>query len=617
MAGFVALYDVESSPFLLAKNFQNLLDLTCHFKDLPIPVLQARGQNCIAAKIDAPSTLHHKIVFDEASESWILAAGTVVALEGNNDPTILLKELLVEFVNNDIKALEKIDGHFGLVIYDGREQSLSILTDPIGLFAIYYARKGKQVLVSTSALAIAQQTQSKADQLAIECFLRAGRGLGEKTLWEEVKRVLPATLIKITPEKFEEIEYWFPKIDENIAKLPMKEALEIADEKISVVYDKLFSREGKVWADLTGGFDSRVTTMYLSKFGIPFTAHCLGPSWHPDVKISEETAKSMGWEYIHRPLPKKWDQEQVSWVRKATMFGDGNLNIVDSAGSLNIQYENSLIHDVHISGAGVDEWRLHWFAPKVIIPTKNTQLDYEEILNSQIFYIPVAAMRSNRSLEVKNEIKDYLVQLQQDYLDWGVLARADLIFMKHQNPVHAGSYLSSQSSFGRTFLPFCFKDLKNFGLSLKNSWRLNYHYSLIRNLIQKNSPALAKTRTVIGGPVGPMRLSNSYKFLPLGKYLLDHFLHKSKISMTGKMKKLNLISDQSDNGLIPREKKWLEWAVSEDLLNPSKMLSGELYNLSNLSEIISQERTGSIRSEEFLQKVLTVEMALRESNTGL
>ena len=440
-------------------------------------------------------------------------------------------------------------------------------------------------------------------------FLGQEEDLEKKTLWDEEKRVLPATLIKITSDKFEEMEYWYPKIDENIANLSLNEALEIADEKISYVYDKLFSREEKVWADLTGGFDTRVTVMYLAKLDIPFTAYCVGPSWHPDVKISEEISKSMGWEYINMPLPENWDQEQLSWFRKATMFGDGNLNVVESASSLRIQYGNSLFHNVHVAGGGVEQWRYHVFGSKTIIPTKNTQIDYEDIINSRILYnIPLDVLRSNRSLEVKNEIKDYLVQHQEGYLDWGVLARTDLLFMKYRHPIHSGAYLSSQSSFGRTFLPFCFKELQNYCLSIRHSWRLKYHYTFIRNLIEKNSPALAKTRTVVGGPVGPIRLSNSHKFLPLGKYLMDHFLHKSKI---------NLISDQSNHTPIPSGKKWLEWAISEDLLNPSKMFSGELYNSFNLSEIISQERIGSIQSGEFLQKVLTVEMALRETNTGV
>jgi hypothetical protein len=357
--------------------------------------------------------------------------------------------------------------------------------------------------------------------------------------------------------------------------------------------------------------------MYLSKFGIPFTAHCLGPSWHPDVKISEETANSMGWEYIHMPLLEEWDQGQVSWVRKATMFGDGNLNIVQLASSLRIQHNNSFVYNIHVAGVGVEQWRHHIFRSKTIIPPKNLQIAYQDIINSKILFgIPLDVMRLDHDPEVRDKIEDYLVRLQQGFLDWDALSRIDLLFMKYRHPIHSGAYLSSQISFGRTFIPFCFKEMQNYSLSLRHSWRLKYHYAFIRNLIEKNSPALAKTRTVIGGPVGPIRLSNSHKFLPLGKYLMGHFLQRTKRNLTKKMKGLSLISDQSNHKLIPREKKWLEWAVSEDLLNPSKMLSGELYNLSKLSEIISQERTGSIGSEEFLQKVLTVEMALCESNTG-
>ena len=51
--------------------------------------------------------------------------------------------------------------HFALVIYNGWEDSLSIVSDPMGLFAIYYGRQGDQIYISTSALAVARQVRSK------------------------------------------------------------------------------------------------------------------------------------------------------------------------------------------------------------------------------------------------------------------------------------------------------------------------------------------------------------------------------------------------------------------------------------------------------------------------
>ena len=73
---------------------------------------------------------------------------------------------------------------------------------------------------------------AKADELMIQCFLRIGRLYGGNTFWQNVKRVLPATIIKITPSKFEKLEYWRFNIDDNITHLSLNEALELADDKI-------------------------------------------------------------------------------------------------------------------------------------------------------------------------------------------------------------------------------------------------------------------------------------------------------------------------------------------------------------------------------------------------
>ena len=414
MAGFVALYEMGSSPQKQEENFQKLVDFTTQFKDLKNPYATVLGVNYSAAKLDTPASLHRGVLFDELSGSWVLAAGTVVALEGNNDPETLLKDLLVGYLDYGVKVLDRYDGHFGLVIYNTKDQSLSIISDPLGLFTIFYSQNGRQVLISNSALAIAHLEKSKPDSLVIECFLRAGRVHGEKTLWQGVKRVRPSTLIKITPEKFEEFEYWKPRIDSNIASLSLNGALEMADEKIKNLYKKIFTREENIWADLTGGFDTRVTTMYLAKMGFPFTAYCFGQIWHPDVMISKEIFQKLGWQYLNISLPDNWEHEQISLLGKAIRYGDGQLNVIQLASTLRILNHNSLIDNVHVAGGGVDEWRFHVFGSKIFIPTKNTQINYEDIINSRIVYnIPMSVMRSNRSLEVSKEIMDHLIDFNK------------------------------------------------------------------------------------------------------------------------------------------------------------------------------------------------------------
>ena len=255
MAGFAALFETKTSPQERDSDFQSLLELTARFKGLELPDERAIGRSCIAAKLDALSSLHRGIARDEQSGSWLIAAGTLVSLKGNptnNSMTTLLQG----YVKNGIAALQSWDGHFGLVIYNGIDDSLSVISDAMGLFTIFYGRHGRQILISTSALAVARQLCSRPDPLMLECFLRTGKQHGEKTLWQDVKQLLPATAVKISEGQIQTEEYWAPVIDEKLAHLPLGETLEQAEEVITRTFEKALRREGKVWADLTGGFDT-------------------------------------------------------------------------------------------------------------------------------------------------------------------------------------------------------------------------------------------------------------------------------------------------------------------------------------------------------------------------
>ena len=326
------MFEADTSPQEQECDFQSLLEATARFKGLELPDERAAGRSCTAAKLDAHSSLHYGIVRDEISGSWLLAAGTVVALTGDNNPNTLLAGILNDFMVNGIEALQRYDGQFALVIYNAREETLSIISDPMGCFAVYYASRGHKIFISTSALAIARQLRSKPDALTIECFLRTEHPYGEKTLWQDVKRVRPATILKMSLNNFEESEYWTPILDESVARMSLDDALELAEEKISRTFEIALQREGKVWADLTGGFDTRVVTMFMAKIGIPFTAYCVGTEEHPDVQVSRLICKEMGWEYQHMPLPKDWGLSEHSWFETALHKGDGSLKCIPNGG---------------------------------------------------------------------------------------------------------------------------------------------------------------------------------------------------------------------------------------------------------------------------------------------
>jgi asparagine synthetase B (glutamine-hydrolysing) len=618
MAGFAILYQSDSSATERESSFHCLLQQTAQFKLLDLPATYAVGKYCTAAKLDAPSSLHCGIIRDERSGSWLLAAGTVVALEGNNDPHVMLENLLVDFLDNGSNALERYDGHFALVIFNGRDNSLSIISDPIGLFAIYYARRGQQVLVSSSALALAQQIGSKADTLTIECFLRMGRPYGEKTLWQDVKRVRPATLIKITPEKFEESEYWTPIVDHDVARLSMNAAVELADEKICRVFELVLTREGKVWADLTGGFDTRLTTLYLDKARIPFTAYCIGPDGHPDVEVSRLVGKTMGWEYRHMPLPDGWAEEATSRFDAALGKGDGLLNIFQLAGVLRGAQERSHSFFVSITGMGVDEWRWHILGSNILIPAAFSRVDYDHLIDAKIMDdIPSHAMRHNRAIEARNEIKEHFTRSIASYRDSAKVTQIDIAWIRWRHPIHVGAYMSAQAGIMRSLTPFCFKELENYGLSVNHQWRIKYDFRFVRNLMERGNPRLANIFTVNGAPAMPIQLTNLHRFGSLWIDLADLMLGKVSMKIIGKRLSIREPQHYPTYPLPAWKAAWLRWAAAEDLLTPEKMRSSELFNPPVLAELVAQGLAGSHSYSEFLDRVITVEMALRATGASV
>ena len=49
------------------------------------------------------------------------------------------------------------------------------------------------------------------------------------------------------------------------------------------------------------------------------------------------------------------------------------------------------------------------------------------------------------------------------------ITQIDIAFLRYRHPIHSGAYLSSQSAVIRSIIPFCFKELVNFGFSMNSS----------------------------------------------------------------------------------------------------------------------------------------------------
>ena len=119
-------------------------------------------------------------------------------------------------------------------------------------------------------MAIAKAVQSKPSEFGTRYLILYGNVLGETTLWQDVKRVLPASVLRLSQNGIKQSTYWTFDFDQAISKLPIDESVDYVISTLSRTMRRGLAREGKVWLSLTGGFDSRTLAAMVYHSELPF-----------------------------------------------------------------------------------------------------------------------------------------------------------------------------------------------------------------------------------------------------------------------------------------------------------------------------------------------------------
>lgn len=161
-----------------------------------------------------------------------------------------------------IKGLEQLEGEFSLVLWDGALRRLFALRDPLGCWPLFWRVLGTSVAVSTSLRPLKQllpDTSFDLDFMAqFLMWPTAGMELPtERTPFNEIKRVLPGTMVTITPSGQVETHRWWDwisKLNDNNSV-----TLEEAGEQYAHLFKQAVKQRvqrGRIAAHLSGGMDS-------------------------------------------------------------------------------------------------------------------------------------------------------------------------------------------------------------------------------------------------------------------------------------------------------------------------------------------------------------------------
>lgn len=155
------------------------------------------------------------------------------------------------------ESFRRLRGSFALIVWDGRNDSLLAVRDPVGTYPLFYAVAGDQILFSTSIDDLLGQADVSRDvnRNALASHLLDLWQRPEETYFSAIRRVPPGHLLKVHASGRQLVRYWNPAAPHEAVDWIAEEALAQFDLLLRQAVRRCIG-DGATAFFLSGGLDS-------------------------------------------------------------------------------------------------------------------------------------------------------------------------------------------------------------------------------------------------------------------------------------------------------------------------------------------------------------------------
>ena len=243
----------------------------------------------------------------ETDSAYICLEGLLYGRSGADTRKELERLPAILFENADDRAsggadwLRNADGDFLVFTLNKRSGEVCVLNDVLGRLPVYYHESGGRIIISRELRFITNLLDEiRFDPMAIAQYLLLGHPLGEKTLFDGIYRMDPASVLRMGPLRgglrvepllrFDVGEHEERGID------PERYAGMLA-ESLCRSCGRRADTSGDILVALSGGLDSRTVAACLKKSEVPFTGITFLDSRgtaRSDTPLAREIADTLG-----------------------------------------------------------------------------------------------------------------------------------------------------------------------------------------------------------------------------------------------------------------------------------------------------------------------------------
>ena len=507
--------------------------------------------------------------------------------------------------------VEDLDGQFSMVRYNAEAHRVEVITDPFGLRSLYVAERDGKTYISTSVLALAKHLRAAPDRYGLSFFLRTGYQIGTLTNWQGISRLDPATVLSYTKAERNSHTYFTPQVDPAVERLDFTQTTDHALEVLLDSYRHWYKNRPPAWADLTGGFDTRLADSVLAACGIEFRTNTVGTENETDVRLASEVAQRAGWEWTRFSLPHDWSEVLPHQLFEALGWGDGQLDVLQLAEVLHGHAQKSIVHRSLFVGGGHELFRGYAWQQEFWNTGRSKKINLNTLMDMRWLQPLNAAaiFAQDPTPTIRHDLQERVKGWTAPYNDALNTTQLDALYLRKM-PTHFGPYQSAADASMRAILPFFCRPVVTAAFS--SNFRYRKGHRLIRHMIERLNPAVAAVPTTSGGPAQPPRITNLHRFAPYYVRLARKATAKigqnlTKRRMTG-ARALPVVSQRTAAR---------RFVLHHLNLQPSQMRSGSLYNAPAFERFIHQADDETFRDSALLGRVIAAELALREAGAQL
>ncbi len=192
------------------------------------------------------------------------------AFQTGTDTEVVLKGFMAWGEN----CVQRFRGMFTFIVWDKKEQRLTLCRDRIGVKPLYWYWKDGLLLFASELKALLEHPDfdKSLDREAVSLFLQQGYIPAPRSIYRHVRKLLPGAYLTLdTKGRPEERRYWRPDYEKAVTegrrfdKMSDAEVADELEELLSESFQLRMVADVPVGMFLSGGIDSSLVTALLQK----------------------------------------------------------------------------------------------------------------------------------------------------------------------------------------------------------------------------------------------------------------------------------------------------------------------------------------------------------------